>query len=87
MSDNGNDDGAGTPGIESAAENEDNATGTSHLTHSYCVPLPGAKSKVWKYFAFEADNDNKILDNSVVICQVENCYMRIGADWIFKEHN
>ena len=78
MSDNGDDDGAGTPGIEMAAENDDNATGTSHSTHSHYVPLPGAKSKVWKYFAFEVDNNNKILNNSVVICQVENCNMRIG---------
>ena len=35
ITDNGNDDGAGTPGIESAAENEDNTTGTSHSTHSH----------------------------------------------------
>ena len=46
ITDNGNDDGAGTPGIESATENEDNTTGTSHLTHSHYVPLLGAKSKV-----------------------------------------
>ena len=78
ITDNGNDDGAGTPGIESTAENEDNTTGTSHSTHSHYVLLPGAKSKVWKYFAFEANNNNKILNNSVVICQVENCNMQIG---------
>ena len=77
ITDNGNDDGAGTPGIESAAENEDNTTRTSHSTHSHYV-LPGAKSKVRKYFAFEADDDNKILNNSVVICQVENYNTRIG---------
>ena len=82
ITDKGNDDGAGTPGIESAAENEDNTTRTSHSTHSHYIPLPGAssgaKSKVWKYFAFEADDDNKILNNSVVICQVESYNMRIG---------
>ena len=45
ITDNGNDDGAGTPGIESAAENEDNTTGTSHSTHSHYVPLPGRSEK------------------------------------------
>jgi len=28
--------------------------------------LPGAKNKVWKYFAFEADDSNRILNNTTV---------------------
>ena len=77
ITDEGNDDGPGTPGKELAVENADNTTGTSHSNHSCYISLPGVKSKVWKYFAFEVD-DNKIINNSVVICQIENCNMRIG---------
>ena len=51
---------------------------TSQTSTRRFIPLPGAKSRVWKYFAFEADGDNKIQNNSIVFCQVPNCNARIG---------
>ena len=42
------------------------------------ILLPGAKSKVWKYFAFEADDNGRIQENSVVYCQVMNCNAKVG---------
>ena len=49
ITDDGNDDDPGTPGKELTTENADNTTGASHSTHSHYIPLPGTKSKVWKY--------------------------------------
>ena len=59
ITEDGNDDDPGTPGKESTMENAGNITGTSHSTHSHYIPLPGANSKVWKYFTFEVDDNNK----------------------------
>jgi len=77
--DDGQDDG---PSKELETENLDNTlavAGTSQSsTHSRFIPLPGAKSKVWKYFAFEADDNDRIQNNSIVFCQVPNCNAQIG---------
>ena len=40
--------------------------------HRCFIPLPGAKSKVWKYFAFEADDNGRIQDNSVAVGYSKN---------------
>ena len=75
--DDGEDDSA-----DKEAENPDSTltiTGTSQSsTHSRFIPLPRAKSKVWKYFVFEADDSNRIQNSSIVFCQVPNCNARIG---------
>jgi len=67
---------------ELKAENLDNTlavAGTSQSsTHSYFIPLTEAKSKVWKYYAFEVDDNDRIQNNSVVFCQVLNCNAQIG---------
>ena len=77
--DDSKDDG---PGKESLAENSDSTlavTGANQFsTRSLFIPLPGAKSRIWKYFAFEADDYDRIQNNSIVFCQVLNCNTRIG---------
>ena len=54
------------------------ASQSSTRTRSHFIPLPGAKSKIWKYFAFEADDNDKIQNSTIVFCQVPNCNARIG---------
>lgn len=48
------------------------------MSKSRLIPLPGAKSKVWKYFAFEVDEKGKFKNNSVVFFQVSKCDARIA---------
>ena len=53
--------------------------GTSQVpTCCRFVPLPEAKSKVWKYFAFEADDNDRIENNTIVLCHVMNCSTKIA---------
>jgi len=41
------------------------------------ILLPGAKSKVLKYFGFETDNSKRILKSNIVFWQVTNCCAKI----------
>uniref|UniRef100_A0A1X7VYX5 DUF659 domain-containing protein n=1 Tax=Amphimedon queenslandica TaxID=400682 RepID=A0A1X7VYX5_AMPQE len=43
---------------------------------SYC-PLPGGKSKVWKYFGFKVDKKGRILSQKEVFCLLEECKCRL----------
>jgi len=49
--------------------------GTSQGSIHHFILLPGAK---WKYFAFEADDSDRILNNTTVFCQLINCGAKIG---------
>lgn len=78
---------ASTDGSDSASEGEVDDEDVSILTtpgtsqtpiQRHFIPLPGAKSKVWKYFAFEADGNNVIQNHTVVFCQVPNCDSKVG---------
>ena len=80
---NTNDEDDGSDKEEEERNSTLTVTGTiasqfSTRTRSRFIPLPGAKSKVWKYFAFEADDNDKIQNNTNVFCQVPNCNARIG---------
>ena len=73
------DNGAGKEAEEENPDSTLTVTGTSQSsTHSRFIPLCGAKRKVWKYFAFEVDDNDRIQNNSIVFCQVPNCNARIG---------
>ena len=53
-------------------------TWTSQVpTRRRFAPLPGAKHKVLKYFAFEADDD-RIENSTIAFCQVMNCSAKIA---------
>src|SRR5699024_8246657 len=45
-------------------------TTTAIYFHHQIVPLPHARSEVWTYFGFVADQDGQILDRSKVVCRL-----------------
>ena len=45
-------------------------TGTSSSEERELLPLPGAKSKVWKYFGFKQDEKGRKLNNKEVFCRI-----------------
>jgi len=64
--------------VDNSQENaEVIVTGTSQGSIRHFIPLAGAKSKEWKYFAFEADDSDRILNNTTVFCQVIKCGAKI----------
>ena len=51
-------------------------TGTSSSEERELLPLPGAKSKVWKYFGFKQDEKGRKLNNKEVFCRI--CKARLS---------
>ena len=49
------------------------------------VPLPTAKSKVWKYFGFEADSNGQIISKKYVYCKL--CKLPVGIPFSSNTSN